>query len=113
MKLKYLIAAAIILLTCSFIPQAKDKKDQDLARQEDNNVKVRALNILESKCNSCHSTQNPGRVFTRNNMDGYADPIYRQVFVWHRMPKNNATVLSGEEQEALKRWLRSHTKVKD
>ena len=113
MKLKYLLAAAIILLTCSFIPQQKDKNGQVTAQQGDNNVKMRAFGILEAKCNTCHSVQNPQKVFTRDNMDGYADPIYRQVFVWHRMPKNNATVLSGDEQEALKRWLRTHTKVKD
>jgi uncharacterized membrane protein len=109
MKLKYPIAAAIILLACSFIPQAKDKQ----AGQEDGPIKAKALGILEAKCNTCHSVQNPARVFTRDNMDSYAGPIYRQVFVWHRMPKNNAAVLSTVEQEALKRWLRNYTKVKE
>lgn len=113
MQLRYLIAAAIIILTCSFRPQPKEKKSQATASREDNNVKVKALNILEAKCNSCHRVQNPQRVFTQDNMDGYAGNIYRQVFVWHRMPKNNATALNNEEQESLKRWLRNNTKVKD
>ena len=112
MKFRYLWAVAIIIVACSFIPQQKDKS-QAITGKADNNVKTKAFGILEAKCNSCHSVQNPQRVFTPDNMDSYADPIYRQVFVWHRMPKNNATTLSSEEQEALKRWLRVHTKVRD
>ncbi len=113
MKLRYLLTAAIFILVCSFMPQPKEKKGQATASQEDNNVKVKAFGILEAKCNTCHSVQNPQKVFTPGNMDSYAGNIYRQVFVWHRMPKNNTTVLSSEEQESLKRWLRNNTKVKD
>lgn len=109
MKRLYLTVILLLALTCcSFIPQNK-QRDTSAA----DNTKARALEILEAKCNSCHSSRNPSRVFTLDNMDRYATPIYKQVFVWRRMPRKNATVLSPEEQEELKRWLRAHTDVRD
>lgn len=109
MKRPYLTAIALLaLICCSFIPQNKQRETSTA-----NNIKVRALEILETKCNSCHSSQNSSRVFTLDNMDRYAAAIYKQVFVWRRMPRKNATVLSPEEQEELKCWLRAHTEVRD
>ena len=112
MKPYYLLAAGLILLTCSFTPKQKEQL-RATAKQEDSSIKAKAFSILETKCNFCHNRQNPRKVFTSENMDGHAGNIYRQVFVWRRMPKNNAVTLSSEEQETLKRWLRLNTRVKD
>lgn len=79
----------------------------------DNDLKRKALIILENKCNSCHSSRNPGRVFNRDNMEVYATKIYRQVFVKRRMPKGNAVKLTKEEQEILMHWLETRTLARE
>jgi len=71
----------------------------------DSNIKEAALVILQTQCNSCHKTQNPMRVFTADNMNGYAKKINRQVFVWKRMPKGNKHTLSMGQKETLKNWI--------
>lgn len=65
-----------------------------------------AFAVLSTKCNVCHSTQNPKRVFTLGNMNGFAKKINRQVFVWKRMPKGKARKLSAQESLQLKKWIR-------
>lgn len=65
------------------------------------------FHILTIKCNVCHLDKNPNKVFTLENMNGFARKIQRQVFVWKRMPKGKEIALSNQEKEKLKRWLKN------
>lgn len=62
-------------------------------------------NILNTKCNSCHKEKNPSKVFTVENMNGFAKRINKQVFVWKRMPKGNKIKLTNQEKAILKNWI--------
>jgi uncharacterized membrane protein len=73
--------------------------------------KKAALTVLEQKCNVCHRINNPGRVFTIDNMEGLAPKIYKQVFVKRRMPKGNTIRLTEEESEVLKNWVETKMQV--
>jgi len=70
-------------------------------------LKQAAFEVLKSKCNLCHRKKNPSRVFSLKNMDKNAKRIYKQVFVFQRMPKGDKVKLTGEELETLKHWLKS------
>ncbi|RFM26812.1 c-type cytochrome [Deminuibacter soli] len=76
------------------------------ATAADSAQKQAALDVLQTRCNTCHVAQNPGKVFTENNMNGLAARIYKQVFIKHRMPKGGAK-LSDEEQNRLLNWIGS------
>jgi len=65
----------------------------------------RAFEVLNLKCNACHRIQNPSKVFSIQNMNGYSKKINRQVFIWKRMPKGEDFNLSEKEVETLKAWL--------
>jgi len=85
---------------------------QDMLREEPLVLKVyssdhsKAYTVLQTKCNVCHRTQNPSKVFTPNNMNGFAKKIKRQVFFWKRMPKGNSYKLTTEEKKVLKNWIK-------
>lgn len=68
-------------------------------------LKSDAYEILKTKCNGCHRTKNPAKVFTVDNMDRFSAEIYKQVFVKKRMPKGRENQLTLEEYERLKKWL--------
>ena len=68
-------------------------------------LKVEALQILQSKCNVCYKKKNPRRVFNLENMSDLAPKIHKQVFVKKRMPKGNEIRLTAEEYDTLKQWL--------
>jgi len=72
--------------------------------------KQEAFTVLEIQCNTCHRDQNPSKVFTPDNMNGFAKKIKRQVFVWKRMPKGKNNNLSEEEKQILKTWLNHQLK---
>jgi len=65
----------------------------------------RALVVLQTKCNTCHKTENPSKYFTHDNMNGFAKKINRQVFIWKRMPKGKENYLTEKEKEDLKNWI--------
>ena len=69
------------------------------------NIKSDVLKVLKSKCNVCHETKKPSKVFTSNNMSMLAPKIYKQVFIKKRMPKGNKIRLTNKEYDILKRWL--------
>ena len=69
------------------------------------NKKSDAFNILDTKCNVCHRTKNPWKIFTPENMNSFAPKIHKQVFVKKRMPKGKNNNLSKEELLILKNWL--------
>jgi uncharacterized membrane protein len=73
----------------------------------DDDAKKAALTILQQKCNVCHRTDNPGKVFTIDNMEALAPKIYKQVFVKQRMPKGRNIQLTAEESQVLKNWVKT------
>jgi len=82
-------------------PQAVEQ----LATPDD--VNARALEVLQTKCNVCHVKQNPRKVFTRQNMSGFAPKIYKQVFIKKRMPRGKKIKLTDEEYQILSSWITS------
>lgn len=82
-------------------PQAVEQ----LAVHDD--VSARALEVLQTKCNVCHVKQNPRKVFTPENMDGFAPKIHRQVFIKKRMPRGKKIKLTDEEYQILSTWITS------
>jgi len=64
---------------------------------QDPDIKQEVLQILISKCNVCHRSRNPGKVFTLDNMDNLAPKIHHQVFVRKRMPKGKKIILNQIE----------------
>ena len=69
-------------------------------------LKQAALEVLQSKCNICHKKRNPFKVFSLRNMEKHAPKIYKQVFIYERMPKGEMR-LTNEEYQTLKNWLKS------
>ena len=69
--------------------------------------KMAAFEVLKTRCNTCHITQNPAKVFTLENMDGFAKRINRQVFFFKRMPKgrDRRKEMKPEEYQTLKNWI--------
>lgn len=68
-------------------------------------TKEKAFQILENKCNVCHSKRNRRRVFTLDNMNLWADDVHKQVFIKKRMPKGKKIRLSGQEYQDLLTWI--------
>lgn len=90
----------ICLATWSFANSSK-------ANSNEYTIKVEAFEILNQKCNTCHSTENKDRVFTLENMDKNAKRIKRQVFFFKRMPKGDDIKLTEKEKDILKNWINS------
>ena len=70
-------------------------------------ISTKALEVLQTKCNVCHVKQNPRKVFTPENMDGFAPKIYKQVFIKKRMPRGKKIKLTDEEYQILLTWITS------
>ena len=70
-------------------------------------VKQAAFEVLQSKCNVCHKKQNPFKIFSLKNMEKHAPKIYKQVFIYKRMPKGKEIKLTNEEYQILENWLKS------
>ena len=70
-------------------------------------LKEKAFEILDAKCNLCHRKQNPFKIFSQKNMNKHAPKIHKQVFVLRRMPKGDSIKLTIEEYQTLKKWLQS------
>jgi len=97
-----------ICITLGFLffneaPDSNEVQVTPLAVHDD--ISDRALQVLQTKCNVCHLKQNPGKVFTRENMKGFAPKIHRQVFVKKRMPKGKKIKLTAEEYQILSTWI--------
>ena len=63
--------------------------------------------ILDEKCNVCHRRKNKNRIFTKVNMNTWANDIYEQVYVKKRMPKGGKIKLSAQEYQELLSWISS------
>jgi uncharacterized membrane protein len=67
--------------------------------------KIKAFNVLITKCNVCHASKKKQDVFTLENMDSLAVEINKQVFIKAKMPKGKKNKLSNEESQAMQNWL--------
>jgi hypothetical protein len=76
-------------------------------------LKQKAFEILDTKCNVCHRKQNPFKVFSLRNMNKHAAKIYKQVFVKRRMPKGDEIILTEQEYQILKNWLKKSSELKN
>ena len=65
-------------------------------------LKQAACEVLKTKCNVCHRKKNPFRIFSLKNMDRHAPRIYKQVFIFKRMPKGDQIKLTDEDDQTLK-----------
>lgn len=111
MKFIYTILIALVFIPFLEKPQPKTtgfKNQLSIVHQSniEDSIQIKALNVLEKRCNICHRKKNPFRVFKEKNMNKNAEKIYKQVFVLKRMPKDGSK-LSQSESDALIRWLES------
>ena len=94
------ILSGFFLLEGHPVPQISSSESAE-------NLKTKAYQILDNKCNVCHRKQNPFMVFSEKNMDKRASKIYQQVIIKNRRPKGNEIKLTSEEYSLLKNWLDS------
>ena len=73
------------------------------ANQNKNKAKV--FKTLQLKCNVCHIKKNKRKIFTIDNMNGFASEINTQVFIKKRMPKGINIKLTQKEYQLLYIWL--------
>ncbi|AXT60076.1 hypothetical protein D1816_06820 [Aquimarina sp. AD10] len=73
-------------------------------------ITTKSFQILDNKCNVCHAKRNRRRLFTLENMNSWADDVYKQVFVKKRMPKGKKIKLTSEEYQNLLNWITSTKK---
>jgi len=71
-------------------------------------VEAKAFQILDRKCNVCHSKRNKKRVFTQFNMKTWSNDVYEQVFIKKRMPKGNKVRLAADEYSVLFAWIKTN-----
>jgi uncharacterized membrane protein len=81
---KHILPGIFVIL--SFCMAEKPGRKEPAAQIQEPDQKKVALAILQAKCNTCHSVQNPRKVFTLENMSGLAPKIYQQVFVKNACP---------------------------
>jgi uncharacterized membrane protein len=64
--------------------------------------------IVEQRCTMCHNAQLAQKgmqLHTPALIEQHAQAVYQQAVVTRLMPLNNATAMSDEERELLKRWF--------
>lgn len=83
-------------------PNAIQMLPQELQHNAQNK---QVLEILQTKCNTCHRKKNPFMVFNEKNMDRRALKIEKQVFDLKRMPRKDGTPLTFQEYATLKSWI--------
>jgi exopolysaccharide biosynthesis predicted pyruvyltransferase EpsI len=96
-------------LLSDFMVMAKGFRSENTPEiyTENEELKIAAFEVLDTHCNSCHIEKNPKKVFSLDNMNGFAKNINRQVFVFKRMPKGKERRedISAEEMRTLKKWV--------
>ena len=108
--MKALFILGFILVTLLAISPAKSKSLGPRTTYFPSNhsiVKITAFGVLETKCNICHIKQNRKKIFTLENMNGFAPKIEEQVFIKKRMPKGRKIKLTEKEYQQLSTWIKS------
>jgi uncharacterized membrane protein len=106
---KYTFITLLLIAALAGFPFHPNQAAAKVILSDNTRLKQTALSVLTQKCNVCHKTYNPGKVFTADNMETLAPKIYKQVFVKRRMPKGRDIKLTPEEEQLLRQWL--ETKV--
>lgn len=101
--MKYIILFLTFTSSQFILPDSDQQAQNEL-----DSTKEKAFELLSQKCNVCHKTDNPSKVFTLDNMEGFSKKIKRQVFVFKRMPKGKDITLTKEEKQILKDWIKSN-----
>ena len=111
------MVSLVIALFCSFPGDANLLKNVEtqairsptskVIRYPAMDPKIQAIHILENKCNVCHRKRNKRRVFTLDNMNGWANDVHIQVFLKKRMPKGKDIKLTEQEYHDLLTWISS------
>ena len=105
--MKTLILLSIVS-SAYLLPYPQEGKLAKIKHSEFNthlDPKLSAFKILETKCNACHRTKNPRKVFTLDNMNLLGPKIHKQVFVKRRMPKGKEIRMTQNEYDLLENWL--------
>jgi uncharacterized membrane protein len=105
----FIALSADSLNTYTSVQPNKEQAELHTSNYIITNPSDKAFQILDNKCNVCHSKRNKRRVFTIENMDDFAPDIYKQVFVKKRMPKGKKVKLTSNEYQELLTWI-SRTK---
>jgi uncharacterized membrane protein len=93
--------------TYRLIAVKNEQTELHLSSYLSKNPRDKAFQILDNKCNVCHSKRNKRRVFTSENIDTWANDIYKQVFLEKRMPKGKKIKLTSNEYQELLTWISS------
>jgi uncharacterized membrane protein len=105
----------ILGITLSFLAVQNPKRDlaqnyvpaKPMYSIAEDSTQQRAFSILTNKCNVCHENRNRRRVFTEENMNPWANDVYKQVFIKKRMPKGKKIKLTSQEYQDLLTWISS------
>lgn len=100
-----ILTAVFIFLNIFNSTSAGSKENHPIVLKSNENLRRRAFEILDAKCNACHKKQNPFMIFSVKNMERRAPKVYKQVFISKRMPKGDLVKLSTYEHSLLKQWL--------
>jgi uncharacterized membrane protein len=68
--------------------------------------------IIDQRCVMCHNATlaNKGvALHTARQVEQHALAIYQQAVVLKQMPMNNATQLTDQERDTLRRWFEAGT----
>lgn len=105
---KLILGSFLIVLSASELSLSKKLGNhyETVSKSEDP-ARAKAFEVLTNKCNVCHTKRNKRRVFTTDNMDSFAQDVYKQVFVKKRMPKGKKIKLSSQEYQDLLTWISS------
>ncbi len=111
--LKFIVALSLYHNTGFTTSQVSNVGYASMSSTEINvadSTRIKSFQILENKCNVCHAKRNRRRLFTLENMNSWADDVYKQVFVKKRMPKGKKIKLTSEEYQNLLNWITSTKK---
>lgn len=107
---KLIVAICLATMTGQNDPQTSSDEYESLAYaglSKEDPIEERAFTVLTNKCNVCHEIRNRRRVFTEDNMNGWSNDVYKQVFIKKRMPKGKKIKLTSEEYQDLLTWISS------
>lgn len=106
--MKVFLLLGLVALSTFSLSHSSDKSlklDRMDSTTHQNTSKVKAFKILQEKCNVCHIKKNKRKIFTLDNMNGFASQINTQVFIKKRMPKGKDIKLTQNEYKQLSTWI--------
>ncbi|MEM1001746.1 MAG: hypothetical protein AAGH46_03760 [Bacteroidota bacterium] len=103
---KLILGSFLIILSVSELPFSKKlSNNYETVNKSEDPARAKAFEVLTNKCNVCHTRRNKRRVFTTENMDAFAQDVYKQVFVKKRMPKGKNIKLTSQDYQDLLTWI--------